>query len=129
MENHHRRDFKRWTLAWWRVKIGIIMQGVSERPKNVILSGSKNIIREGRSIFHDGYDPVTKRFWNECFMKNQLSIKDLIPCSIKFDTQEITENFVKSCNYNFFWNLMYMIKWDANVPLRFLPWMEDYTKV
>ena len=49
------------------------------------------------------------------------------PHSIKFNSKEEALNFESSCNTNFYNNIIYMLKNDQHVPLKFLPWMEDYS--
>ena len=49
--------------------------------------------------------------------------------SIKFNTIEEATNFYLSCNTKFYRRLVHLFKFDVNTPLRFLPYMEDYSKV
>lgn len=49
------------------------------------------------------------------------------PDSIKFRTEKEAINFVKSCNTNFYNNILYLLKMDMHTPLNFLPWMGDYS--
>lgn len=51
-----------------------------------------------------------------------------IPFSIKFKSKDEALNFERSCNTNFYNNIMYLLKWDMHTPFRFLPWMEDYSR-
>lgn len=50
-----------------------------------------------------------------------------IPFSIKFSSEKEARNFEKSCNTNFYQNIMYLMKCDMHSPLKYLPWMSDYT--
>lgn len=51
-----------------------------------------------------------------------------IPYSIKFRTKREAKNFEKSCCTNFYQNIMYLLKCDMHSPLKYLPWMGDYTR-
>ena len=50
-----------------------------------------------------------------------------IPFSIKFKSEKEARNFEKSCNTNFYQNIMYLMKCDMHSPLKYLPWMGDYS--
>ncbi|MBQ4197864.1 MAG: hypothetical protein II659_08490 [Bacteroidales bacterium] len=50
-----------------------------------------------------------------------------LPYSIKFGSEEEARNFEKSCNTKFYQNIMYLLKCDMHSPLKYLPWMGDYT--
>ena len=76
--------------------------------------------------YSDGYDKAGK-FFTETRQKNQFT-KDTFAQSICFDTLSEADNFNQSCNTKFYRRLIHLFKWDQNVPLRFLPYMEDYTK-
>lgn len=77
--------------------------------------------------YTDGY---TKdgNFFTAGRQKNQFT-KDYFANSIKFNSLDLANNFYLSCNTNFYRHLIHLFKWDVNVPLRFLPYMEDYSKV
>jgi hypothetical protein len=49
--------------------------------------------------------------------------------TIECDTDDEAKIIVASFNNNFIYNLMQLIKIDQHTPLRFLPYMEDYSKV
>ena len=76
--------------------------------------------------YTDGY---TKdgNFFTAGRQKNQFT-KDYFANSIKFNSLDLANNFYLSCNTNFYRRLIHLFKWDVNVPLRFLPYMEDYSK-
>ena len=76
--------------------------------------------------YTDGY---TKdgNFFTVGRQKNQFT-KDYFANSIKFNSLDLANNFYLSCNTNFYRRLIHLFKWDVNVPLRFLPYMEDYSK-
>lgn len=77
--------------------------------------------------YTDGY---TKdgNFFTAGRQKNQFT-KDYFANSIKFNSLDLANNFYLSCNTNFYRRLIHLFKWDVNVPLRFLPYMEDYSRV
>jgi len=112
----------------WRVKINALVpmkHGDNEkdrdrRVRDIIFPEDRNVFFNGK--FTDG------RSWQDAILSTSRD-KTAIPCSIRFESEELARNFVKSCNCKFFWNLLYVIKWDVHVPLAFLPWMHDYTYV
>lgn len=77
--------------------------------------------------YTNGYD-INGKFFTESRQKNQFT-KDYFANSIKFNSLDLANNFYLSCNTNFYRRLIHLFKWDVNVPLRFLPYMGDYTKV
>ena len=48
--------------------------------------------------------------------------------TIECDTEEEAKIIIDSFNNNFIYNLMQLIKIDQHTPLRFLPYMKDYSK-
>lgn len=46
---------------------------------------------------------------------------------VKFRTEREAKNFETSCCTNFYQNIVYLLKCDMHSPLKFLPWMEDYS--
>jgi hypothetical protein len=68
--------------------------------------------------------------WSEGRAKNKYSKgKDAnFAFSIKFETTEEAENFVKSSQTNFYKNFIHMIKFDMHAPLKLIPFMNDYSK-
>lgn len=67
-------------------------------------------------------------FFTETRQKNQFT-KSYFANSIKFESLEQAANFYRSCNTKFYRRLVQLLKWDVHVPLQFLPYMEDYSKV
>jgi len=80
------------------------------------------------SVINDGIDMHTQKTWTQKYRVGPYSknASAPIPNSIQFPDQMSAENFIKSFNCDFYWNLVFLIKWGVNVPLRFLPWMGDY---
>jgi hypothetical protein len=77
--------------------------------------------------YSDGYTKDGK-FFTETRQKNQFT-KSYFAYSILFTTLDEADNFYKSCNTKFYRRLVQLLKWDVHVPLSFLPYMEDYSKV
>lgn len=50
-----------------------------------------------------------------------------LPYSIKFKSEKEARNFEKSCSTNFYQNIVFLLKCDMHSPLKYLPWMGDYT--
>lgn len=50
-----------------------------------------------------------------------------LPYSIKFKSEKEARNFEKSCSTNFYQNIVYLLKCDMHSPLKYLPWMGNYT--
>ena len=80
------------------------------------------------AVFLDGKDK-DGRDWTTVRAKGIASKKEgtPFPNSIKFNDEETALNFQKSCNTNFYKNWIQMVKLDMHTPLKFLPWMEDYS--
>lgn len=80
------------------------------------------------SVFHNGFDRNGVE-WMKTRKQTQCKkvSGDPLPNSIKFKTEKEAINFKKSCNTNFYNNIIYLLKLDMHTPLNFLPWMEDYT--
>ena len=75
--------------------------------------------------YTDGFD-TNNYFFTDTRNKNQHT-KPTFRSSIKFDDMTTALNFYNSCNTNFYRNLIQLLKWDVNVPLKYLPWMENYS--
>lgn len=54
--------------------------------------------------------------------------KDYFRYSIAFDNEITAQNFASSHTSTFYKNLIQIMKYDQHAPLRFLPYMEDYSK-
>lgn len=80
------------------------------------------------NIFHNGFDRNGVEW-----MKTRKQTKgkkypgEPFPHSIKFRSEKEAINFEKSCNTNFYNNILYLLKHNSHIPLRFLPWMGDYS--
>ena len=81
----------------------------------------------GKVVFYDGLDETGNPWYTTRAANGHADIDFLY--SIKFSTKEVAENFAESCRARFYKNLVYLVKFDQHAPLRFLPYMEDYSKV
>ena len=112
----------------WRCQIlDVIPTGRPNDNSNRIIS---NDLFHGikKVVFFDGKDE-DGIWWSETRNRNQYT-KEVgmpIPHSIKFSSKEEALNFQESCQTNFYRNIMYLFKLDMHTPLKFLPWMKDYS--
>lgn len=81
------------------------------------------------NVFFNGKDDEGNDWTTLKKAKNQYEKPEgsPFPHSIKFNTKEEALNFQTSCKTNFYCNIMYLLKLDMQTPLKFLPWMEDYS--
>lgn len=68
--------------------------------------------------------------WTEFYRKNQFTKEkgSPIPLSIKFNTVNEAQNFIDSTFTEVFQFFNYLTKTDQHVQLKYLPFMEDYSK-
>ena len=81
----------------------------------------------GKVVFYNGYDELGQLWYKTRQANGHEDINFLY--SIKFKTKITAENFAESCRTRFYKNLVYLVKFDQHAPLRFLPYMEDYSKI
>lgn len=79
------------------------------------------------NVFYNGYEGDVEWMNTRRQTTGKKTPGSPIPYSIKFRTKREAKNFEKSCNTNFYQNIMYLLKCDMHSPLKFLPWMEDYS--
>lgn len=79
------------------------------------------------NVFHNGYYGKIEWMKTRKQTKGQKSSGAPLPHSIKFKTRTEAVNFEKSCNTNFYNNILYLLKIDMHTPLNYLPWMGDYS--
>ena len=79
------------------------------------------------NVFHNGFDGDVE--WMKT--RRQTTGKKVsgspLPYSIKFKSEDEARNFEKSCSTNFYQNIVYLLKCDMHTPLKYLPWMGDYS--
>ena len=79
-------------------------------------------------VFYNGFDEDGVEWMDTRKHTNYGKVSTTpFPHSIKFKTKEEALNFQASCNTKFYCNIMYLLKLDMHTPLKFLPWMEDYS--
>lgn len=79
------------------------------------------------NVFYNGYDGDTEWMKTRRQTQGKKESGAPFPESIKFRTKKEAVNFEKSCNTNFYNNILYLLKLDMHTPLNFLPWMGDYS--
>lgn len=114
----------------WRVQIkgmtaiDLHIHSMSEVDRK----GQCNLFGMNRhNVFYNGYEGNVEWMNTRRQTTGKKTPGSPIPYSIKFRTEKEARNFEKSCNTNFYQNIMYLLKCDMHSPLRFLPWMGDYT--
>ena len=114
----------------WRVQIKELtaidphIHSMSEKDRK----GQCNVFGMNKSnVFHNGFDGDIEWMLTRKQTTRKKTPGDPIPYSIKFRTEQEARNFEKSCNTNFYQNIMYLIKCDIHSQLKYMPWMEDYT--
>ena len=81
-----------------------------------------------KAVFYNGKDEVGKD-WTTVRSRNKYTKDEgtALPHSIEFNTKEEALNFQKSCQTNFYKKWIQIVKVDMHTPLKFLPWMNDYS--
>lgn len=114
----------------WRVQIKALtaidphIHSMSEKDRK----GQCNVFGMNKSnVFHNGFDGDVEWMLTRRQTTGRKTPGAPLPYSIKFRTEQEARNFEKSCNTNFYQNIMYLLKCDMHSPLKYLPWMEDYS--
>jgi hypothetical protein len=79
------------------------------------------------NVFIGGYTR-DGTYWQDVGIKNG-QIKEFIPNSIEFNSLALADNFIKSVSADIFIAFIFLAKKDTNMPLGYLPYMGDYSKV
>lgn len=91
--------------------------------------GQCNVFGMNRhNVFYNGYEGDVEWMNTRRQTTGKKTAGSPIPYSIKFRTEREARNFEKSCSTNFYQNIVYLLKCDMHSPLKFLPWMGDYTR-
>ena len=116
----------------WRVRLHFIAPFPSNIPNGVTAVGMKYEICHPYHdwVYKDGYtkdgifwaDNVHHKAGPKSYTKH-----DKLPYSIKFGSEEEAYNFQAYTKTKFFKYIYSTVKIDQNVPLKFLPFMQDYT--
>ena len=123
----------------WRVKLNELRpqsggtnpeaNGYSHKTWGIqLVSSTEDGIKE--CVFKDGYNEDGV-YWTNVRSKNQFGKTDgaVFRHSIKTNDKQTALNIAESCNTDFYRNWIYLIKFNQHMPLRFLPYMENYDKV
>lgn len=115
----------------WRVQIKALtaidphIHSMSETDRK----GQCNVFGKNRhNVFYNGFEGDVEWMNTRRQTTGKKEPGSPIPFSIKFSSETEARNFEKSCNTNFYQNIMYLTKCDMHSPLKFLPWMGDYTR-
>jgi len=79
------------------------------------------------NVFHNGFSSGVEWMKTRRQTTGKKSSGSPFPHSIKFKNRKESENFEKSCNTNFYNNMIYLLKTDMHTQFDFLPWMVDYS--
>lgn len=114
----------------WRVQIKALtaidphIRSMSEVDRK----GQCNVFGMNRhNVFYNGFDGGVEWMNTRRQTTGRKAPGSPLPYSIKFESEDEAKNFEKSCNTNFYQNLVYLLKCDMHSPLKYLPWMEDYS--
>ena len=118
----------------WRVRV----QGMKPIPNNI----DKNTIGYKTMkyflthsklswVYKDGYQ--NNMHWSKNTLSNgtgrkTFTNKDVLPESIKFDTEIEAKNFENSTKTIFYKYIFSTMKIDSHTPFQYLPYMQDYTQ-
>lgn len=118
----------------WRVRVQEMKPIPNNIGKNTIGYKTMKFFLTHSSlswIYKDGFQ--NKIHWSNNTLSNgtgrkTFSNKDILPESIKFNTENEAKNFENSTKTTFFKYIFSMMKVDSHTPFKFLPWMSDYTQ-
>ena len=117
-------------LDGWRVQVKDLtaiaphIHSLSETDRK----GQGNVFGGNKhNVFYNGFEGDVEWMDTRRQTTGKRSSGSPIPYSIKFGTEREARNFEKSCCTNFYQNIMYLLKCDMHSPLKYLPWMGDYT--
>ena len=115
----------------WRVQIKDLtaidphIHSISEtdrKGQGSVFGGNKH------NVFYDGFEGDVEWMNTRKQTTGKRPSGAPIPFSIKFSSEREARNFEMSCNTNFYQNIMYMMKCDMHSPIKYLPWMGDYSR-
>ena len=113
----------------WRCQIMDVIPVQNYADSNNTRKRTANLFSMNEKVvFYNGFDEDGVEWMDTRKHTNYGKVSTTpFPHSIKFKTKEEALNFQASCNTKFYCNIMYLLKLDMNTPLKFLPWMEDYS--
>ena len=88
------------------------------------------VVLKNNNCFKDGYELESGKWWGKCKKSDGGSPKPEgtpFPFSIRFNDENELRRFVKAYSSDFVYKIIALIKYDNNVPLRFIPYI-DITK-
>lgn len=116
----------------WRTEIKKIAAGAAGSHAGNDITTKQGLVIivpvKAEGVFKDGYDKDGLR-WFENRQGNGQEKSIALPNSIKFETELEARNLNKICKGLFMKNWLSLIKWDVNVPLRFIPYLPTYDHV
>lgn len=121
-------------IKGWRVRISEMRPVPTFAPNsNVTKSFTFETTHYIHSwIYNNGYTPDGKTYWtNNNTVKgsrDKSKIGDPLPLSLYFKTQDEAVNYEKSTKTKFHRYLVLKMKTDAHFPLKYIPYMSDYTQ-
>lgn len=118
----------------WRVRISEMRPVPSFAPNsNVTKSFTFETTHYIHSwIYYNGYTPNGKIYWTDNNTikgsRDKSKIGDNIPMSLSFASENEAINYEKSTKTKFHRYLVLKMKTDAHFPLKYIPYMGDYSK-
>ena len=126
LEEHIEKD----RVDGWRVQMKALtaidphIHSMTETDRK----GQCNVFGMNRhNVFHNGFDGDVEWMNTRRQTTGKKASGSPLPYSIKFKSEKEARNFEKSCSTNFYQNIVYLLKCDMHSPLKYLPWMEDYS--
>ena len=118
----------------WRVRISEMRPVPSFAPNsNVTKSFTFETTHYIHSwVYNNGYTPDGKTYWTDNNTtkgsRDKTKIGDNIPMSLHFISQNEATNYENSTKTKFHRYLVVKMKLDAHFPLKYIPYMGDYTQ-
>ena len=118
----------------WRVRVQEMKPIPNNTDKNTIgYKTMKYFLTHSKLswVYKDGYQ--NNIHWSKNTLSNgtgrkTFTNKDILPESIKFDTEIEAKNFENSTKTMFYKYIFSTMKIDSHTPFKFLPYMQDYTQ-
>ena len=126
LEEHIEKD----RVDGWRVQIKALtaIDPHIHSMREVDRKGQCNVFgMNSHNVFHNGFEGDVEWMKTRHQTTGKKESGAPLPYSIKFKSEKEARNFEKSCNTNFYQNIVYLLKCDMHSPLKYLPWMGDYT--
>lgn len=126
LEQHVEQD----KVDGWRVQIKALtaidphinsMSETDRKGQGNVFGGNKH------NVFYDGFEGDIEWMYTRKQTTGKKVPGSPLPFSIKFRSEQESRNFEQSCSTNFYQNIVYMMKCDMHSPLKYLPWVGDYT--